>query len=237
MSRTLFLPLLLVTLAAAANFLAVDKATKTFTLGGKRVFLSGANQPWINYGDDFGNNQTNGKICALRSYVANLTKAGGNSMRIWLFIEGDSIPEFDSSGSVTATDGAGTLIDELRSYAQYAAANNVFIHLCLWNGAVLRNNNTISLFTDEQKLDSFIQNALTPMVKGLANEPGIGSYEIMNEVRTHFARAIPAVLSFPRSLCRSVKARSRSPRILIRASTQKPSSAALVPAGLATTSQ
>ena len=142
-----------------------------------------------------------------------------------------------SSGSVTATDSAGTLIDELRSYAQYAAANNVFIHLCLWNGAVLRNNNTISLFTDEQKLDSFIQNALTPMVKGLANEPGIGSYEIMNEVRTHFVRAIPAVLSFPRSLCRSLKARSRSPRILIRASTQKPSSAALVPAGLATTSQ
>ena len=96
---------------------------------GNRVFLSGANQPWIDYGNDFGNNQTNAKVCELREYIANVSKAGGNTMRIWLFIEGDSIPAFDSDGMVTGTDKAGSLIEELRAYAEYAASMNVFINL------------------------------------------------------------------------------------------------------------
>lgn len=163
------------------GFLQVDKASKTFLFNQKRVFLTGANQPWIDYGNDFGNNQTNGKVCALQSYIANLSKAGGNSMRMWLFIEGDNIPAFNSDGMVTAPDSAGSLIAELQTYAQFAAANNVFINLCLWNGAMLRNANAINLFKDQAKLDSFITNALTPIVKALADEPGIGSWEIINE--------------------------------------------------------
>ena len=98
---------------------------------GKRVFLSGANQPWIDYGNDFGNNQTNGKVCALREYIANISKAGGNTMRIWLFIEGDNIPAFAADGMVTGTDKAGSLIEELRTYAEYAASMDVFINLVI----------------------------------------------------------------------------------------------------------
>jgi mannan endo-1,4-beta-mannosidase len=182
MVRVAVIALCLVASASATDFLKVDKASNTFTFAGKRVFLSGGNQPWIDYGNDFGNNQSNGKVCALRNYISNLTKSGGNTMRMWLFIEGDAIPAWDNStGMVTGTDAAGSLIDELRSYAQYAAANNVFINLCLWNGAVLRNQKAIDLFSDTSKLDSFLKNALTPMVKALANEPGIGSWEIINE--------------------------------------------------------
>merc|ERR1711907_696469 len=179
--QLLFLLLGFLTLSGATSFLTVDKSTNTFSYQGKRVFLSGANQPWIDYGNDFGNNQTNGKICSLQQYIANLTKAGGNSMRIWLFIEGDSIPAFDKDGMVTGTDGTGSLIQELRTYLQYAASQNVFVNLCLWNGAVLRNPATIRLFNDTARLQSFIDKALTPMVKALANEPGLGAWEIINE--------------------------------------------------------
>lgn len=173
--------MLQVVLSFSANFLAVDKATQTFTFNGQRVFLSGGNQPWIDYGNDFGNSQSNGKKCELQEYIANLTAAGGNTMRIWLFIEGDSIPSFNSSGFVIATDGTGTLIDDLRVYVQYAAAHNVFVNLCLWNGAVLRNQNAIDLFSSSAKLDAFIDNALVPIVKALADEPGVGSWEVINE--------------------------------------------------------
>ena len=122
-----------------------------FEFGGKRVFLSGANQPWLQYGSDFGNNQTNGVACALQEAVANVSAAGGNTVRMWLFVEGDSIPKFDTaSGKAVATDAAGSLVDDMRKYARYAASRNVFIVFCLWNGAVLRNNvsssNTVHLY-------------------------------------------------------------------------------------------
>ena len=35
-------------------------------LGDNEVFLSGANLPWLNYGNDFGNAQPNSVACALQ---------------------------------------------------------------------------------------------------------------------------------------------------------------------------
>ena len=151
-----------------------------------QVFLSGANQPWINYGNDFGNGQTNGQACALQSYLKNISDAGGNSARIWLFVEGDSIPEWDASGHVVSTDKANTLIPELKTYLQYAASVNVFVNLCLWNGAVLRNERAVAIMsgvndTSGTKLQSYLDKALVPLVTALKGEPGLGAWELMNE--------------------------------------------------------
>ena len=83
-------------------------------LGDAEVFLSGANLPWLNYGNDFGNAQPNGKACALQDRVADLRASGGNSIRLWLFTQGDHIPLWDEgTGFVVGTDASGTLIDEL----------------------------------------------------------------------------------------------------------------------------
>lgn len=58
---------------------------------------------------------------------------------------------------------------------------DIFVVLCLWNGALMRNSTTKAMLTDDAKLESFINNALIPMVKGLAGQPGLGGYEIFNE--------------------------------------------------------
>jgi hypothetical protein len=43
-----------------------------------------------------------------------VTAAGGNSIRFWVFIGGSSVPQFDENGYVTATDWAGTLIADIK---------------------------------------------------------------------------------------------------------------------------
>ena len=46
--------------------------------------------------------------------MANLRASGGNSIRLWLFVEGDAIPLWDEgTGFVVGTDAAGTLSDDL----------------------------------------------------------------------------------------------------------------------------
>ena len=163
----------------AEEFVTIMNASLTYR--GLPLFLSGANQAWNNYGKDFGNTPTKRSKCELQSYVSRLSAAGGNCMRIWLFTEGASIPNFDAHGKVTALDATGTLIADLREYLQYAAHANVFVIISLWNGAVMTQNATKALFSDMEKLQSFFDNALTPLVSQLATEPALAAWEIMNE--------------------------------------------------------
>ena len=142
----------------------------SLVFNGAPVFLSGANLAWIDYGDDFGNNQTNGKLCALRSYVRNVSAAGGNTLRVWLFVDGHAIPAFNPSGFVIGTDNANSLARELVALARYAASRNVFLNLCLWNGAVKPPPAVLGLLGDDAKLQSFFDNALAPLVRALQGE-------------------------------------------------------------------
>ena len=60
------------------------------------------------------------------------------------------------------------MIDDMRSFLDFAQTKNVLVIFVLWNGAVLRNQNTINLFWDESKLQSYLDNALTvPVVTHL----------------------------------------------------------------------
>ena len=88
---------------------------------------------------------------------------------MWVFVEGESIPAFDDNGFVTGTDSKNSLVNDLKNYIEWAASKNVFIVLTLWNGALMRNDRYKNLFSDSAKLDSFIDNALTPLVEGLKN--------------------------------------------------------------------
>jgi mannan endo-1,4-beta-mannosidase len=175
--------LLLLIPANATNFLQVNKTSVTgLSFHKKPIFLSGANLAWIDYGNDFGNNQTNGKACRLQQYVSNISDSGGNSMRLWLFAEGQSVPQFDSStGLVLNTDAAGTMVQDLRRFLIFAASKNVFVTLTLWNGALMRNQQMKDLITDMNKLSSFFNKALIPLVQGLKDLPALAAWEIMNE--------------------------------------------------------
>ena len=116
----------------------------------------------------------------LTSYVDDIANNGGNSIRIWLFVEGASIPQFnEQTGMVISTDGKNTLVNDVKAFVQYAASKNVFVILCLWNGALMREQLMKNLFYDDNKLQSFIDNALKPLVNGLKNEPGLAAYEII----------------------------------------------------------
>ena len=88
--------------------------TRFYFQGKGPIFLSGANQPWMRYGSDFGNGVPEGHVCELEDYLNKLSEAGGNSVRIWLFTEGTSIPLFNESGYVVGTDATNTLLRDLR---------------------------------------------------------------------------------------------------------------------------
>ncbi|XP_067664085.1 mannan endo-1,4-beta-mannosidase-like [Haliotis asinina] len=155
-----------------------------FVKDGQKVFLSGANLAWVQYAYDFGNNLYKGRVQGiLEGYIRDLSKSGGNSLRVWIHMEGANTPEFDSSGHVIGMDKGGTMLSDLKSMLNYAASHNVLVFLCLWNGAVNQGSHAHldGLIRDTNKLQSYINKALVPMVKGLAGLPGLGGWEVINE--------------------------------------------------------
>ena len=175
--------------AAASSFLSVQGGN--LPLGGEPVFLSGANLPWIQYGADFGNAQSNALACGHREAIANVSAHGGNSIRVWLFTEGDAIPQWDdASGAVVATDANGTLIADLASYLEYAAAHDVLVTLTLWNGALMRNARVVNMVRDVALTQTFLDAALTPLVAALSARPALGAWEVGPPAR-HVALARP----------------------------------------------
>jgi len=50
-------------------------------LDGERVFLSGTNQAWVSYANDFGNGQYSQRKGEYERVLDELESAGGNSVR------------------------------------------------------------------------------------------------------------------------------------------------------------
>lgn len=110
---------------------------------GSPIFLSGVNHPWYSYGHDFGGRGLE-HACHMRQVLINTSRAGGNSIRVWVHADSAWTPKFhvmagDDHGFVYATDSKQSLIEDLRRYLRWAQELNLLVVLCLWNGAVLPN--------------------------------------------------------------------------------------------------
>ncbi len=147
------------------------------------LFLNGGNVAWVNFARDIGPGVTQFNV--FEQMFRELREAGGNSFRLWLHTDGVATPEW--SGNTVVGPGAGA-IEDLRAILDLAWDNQIGLMLCLWShdmmatryssGILDRNE---ALLTDPIKIQSYIDNALVPMVEGVKGHPGILAWEIFNE--------------------------------------------------------
>jgi len=188
--RELFLLLLLPVLTIsqpqirAGQFLSVSGGNLIY--GGDKVYLSGTNAAWIEYGKDFGDNGWDKHGDQWKEELDLVAGAGGNLVRVWVHVEGFTSPQYDTDGYIVATDSANTLVPDLLAFLDECKQRNIFMGLVLFNGAYLTNQNTINLFWDESKLQTYLDKALKPMVEGLSEHPALAFWEVMNEAEGSF---------------------------------------------------
>nr|ADU33333.1 glycoside hydrolase family protein 5 [Gastrophysa viridula] len=144
-----------------------------------KVFLSGANIAWYNYGWDFGSGAYSNVKTNYQQALDEISQAGGNSIRVWVHIDGQWSPKFDSEGYATGSD-TDSLISDLGELLDYAEQKNVFVILCLWNLAVAPTK-MLPLYTDDAKLQSYLEKVLKPMAAGLKDKKALAAWDIINE--------------------------------------------------------
>ncbi|NP_001298233.1 mannan endo-1,4-beta-mannosidase-like precursor [Biomphalaria glabrata] len=154
-----------------------------FTYNGQRIFLSGGNLPWIQYAYDFGDHQWDSRKGTFENQLTQLKNAGGNSIRLWVHIQGESTPAFDGNGYVTAPDHQGTLINDFKDMLDIAQRHNILVFPTLWNAAVDQDNShrLDGFIVDWRKLQSYIDKALVPLASAVRGHPALGAWDIMNE--------------------------------------------------------
>ncbi|XP_052788311.1 mannan endo-1,4-beta-mannosidase-like [Mya arenaria] len=153
---------------------------RNLTFRGEKVFLSGVNQAWYQYGNDFGNNAYAGSRPHLLHTLDAVHANGGNSLRIWLHVEGFNTPQFNSSGHVVGP-GANVTRD-LRDFLLEARRRNILVTISLWNCAAIKKELPLyRMLTNVTVLQSYLDNALTPLVQALGSEVSLAVWEVMNE--------------------------------------------------------
>jgi hypothetical protein len=150
----------------------------------QQLFLNGSNLAWVIYGSDWGLGTID--TTTIADWMVKMHQHGGNTMRVWLNVEGTVTPKFNSLGYCT---GPGTeLIPELKKVLDLAWDREIGLDICLWGFGmltstldtnVLRRNHL--LLKDTSFTNTYIRNCLIPMVAALKGHPAILAWEIFNE--------------------------------------------------------
>lgn len=167
--------------------------------GGK--FLLGANLAWLDgkYDHDFGNNPTmnrgppvynNGSSSKdnFRAYLEDAKNIGIPVIRLWVFERFEGL-FFNSTGAVEQVDPI--LIENLADACRIAADVGVKFYLCLmdtwtiWYTNDPNRQKLIDIFngliTAQEKTNSFLDNAVIPLLSDNRIKNSIFAVDIMNE--------------------------------------------------------
>ena len=131
---------------------------------------------WNDYGRDFGVNTLKS---ILTDVVKQVHSRGGNIVRLWLHCDAAATPLWTgTSTSDTVTRLPSSFIPQLKAYLDVAQKEGVFVLLSLFDFLIVRNHG--SLYYDKKVRQSYIDNALTPLVTQLKSYPNV-LWEIFNE--------------------------------------------------------
>jgi hypothetical protein len=157
----------------------------------QEIFVAGVNMPWNEFGWDFGEHHLWGNgydsIYFERAFE-ELAESGVNTIRMWVHCDGRANPNFDKNGFVTGLDSE--MLFELNDFLERANKYNLLVILTLWSHDMLEDRTDDAgefaglhqdLIIETDKLQSYLDFALTPIVQSLNHHCNLLAYEIISE--------------------------------------------------------
>ena len=184
--RKIFLRLLV---AASLGFALLAAGVSAASLAGpeglehrgQKIFLSGMNLAWINFGHDLENFDE----ATFRRALDEIASAGGNALRWWLHTNGSQTPTYGPDGKVIGI--SRTAIATMRRALDLAYEKGIGIIMCLWSFDMLQRQTGVNttankkLVEDKEYTKAYIENALVPIIRALKDHPAVYAWEVCNE--------------------------------------------------------
>jgi len=181
--------------AALPTATSIPARMDRIQVGGGQPYLLGINYPWLNYGHDFGTTawghdgvSSEQSRSTIEDDFSHLQDQGVHVIRWFLFADGRASPEFDGTGKVTGFDEY--FYKDLDTALEIAAKHDMYLILVLFDfhladkaqdssGVPLGGHS--QLITDMEKQQSFLDNALKPLLETYKDNKNILAWEVMNE--------------------------------------------------------
>ncbi len=159
---------------------AARAANNRLQFDGKAIYLNGINTPWNKFGNDFGSQYD---PVYFETMFTQMQQYGVNTTRVWVHTDGRSSPLFAPDGSVSGLPP--TFLNDLGDYLDRAQAHNVSVVVALWafdmDGRYNNNISHADLISDTAKTQSYIDNALIPVIERFKHHPAVLAWEVINE--------------------------------------------------------
>lgn len=148
--------------------------------GSLPIFANGINLAWDEYSRDI--------MDLDEAYFAqmldDIAAAGGNALRWWLHTNGRYSPQFDASGNVSGIEHSTIL--NMRKVLDMAYERGIVISMCLFSFDLLQDQGQDmavmkSFVEDPEVIETYIDNALIPMLQEIGDHPAVMTWEIFNE--------------------------------------------------------
>ena len=146
-------------------------------------FMSGMNIAWKNFANDL-NEFTLEDEAYFEEIFEAIETNGGNAVRWWLHTNGANTPIINSNGFVEGIEFE--TIQGMKQVLDMAYDHGIVISMCLWSFDMLQNQNqdrnaVKALLQDSVNIQSYIDNALIPVLELIGDHPAVMTWEIFNE--------------------------------------------------------
>jgi hypothetical protein len=177
-------------LAVIAGVAQAMPASNRITLpSGRKIFVSGMNLAWINFGTDVGDAPLDTN--SFKQAIQDVRDSGGNTMRVWLSTNGANDPKFNGVTGLVSGLGSKT-VSNVKSMLSIANRNGMVLVLDLlshnlmaggqvgsWNQMSIANN--AKLLKTDSGIAAYVKNAVLPLVTAIGSDTGILCWEVFNE--------------------------------------------------------
>ncbi len=168
-------------------------------INGQKRFMSGMNIAWLgsnSFGNDVGDTKIN--MNSFLDKVKKIRKSGGNVLRWWLHTDASHCPKINTNGEVTGL-GSKT-ISNMREALDTAYAYGVVVDMCLFSFDMLvpgtkseysdyNLENNYKFLTVPENIDTYLENALKPIMDSVGSHPAVMCWEVFNEPEGMLASA------------------------------------------------
>ncbi len=154
-------------------------------MDGKKLYPVGVNYAWYNWSYEFSDNNWASNFARIKSDIDTMSTKGVRALRWWVFPDLAYGPIWSGANEGSLCTGLpDKWVDHMKETCDYALSKNVKIYWTITSFDCARNDDSVDhddIIDNPVVLQSFLDNAMKPILQKLGEHQGVMGWDIINE--------------------------------------------------------
>lgn len=154
-------------------------------MDGKTLYPVGVNYAWYNWSYEFSDNNWTSNFTRIKSDLDSMSTKGIHTLRWWVFPDLAYGPLWSGANEGSLCTGLpAKWVDHMKETCDYAYSKGIRIYWTITSFDCARGDDSVDhddIIDNPAVLQSFLDNALKPILQTLGNNPGVMGWDCINE--------------------------------------------------------